>query len=235
MTKKRSILAAFLVGILVLVLCLIYVKFKTDAAIPVSIDENQLVYLQNDGNNIIESQRQRSGAVTNYSNISEQELMERSDLIIQANQIEEINQRFFGQNIARVNVNQQEIMLDDVIYSYRDQGDDTDSLRRYTFQGDESPISSENLTVLVTQAITNTEKRNDQIRRMTWRNSLLYIVFFTIGVLILFNLERVSIIWVQLFIKGAEAGPLFKILLGVAALILIILAFGALYLVVSSF
>ena len=126
------------------------------------------------------------------------------------------------------------MVLNDATYPYQDNGESTDTLRRYTFEEENPPISSENLTVLVTQAIIQTEARNQPIWQATWLAAGLYIGCFTIGVLILFNLERVATGLLQLFIKGAEAGPMFKLLLGTSSLMLMVSACLVLYSVLNS-
>lgn len=237
MTKPRTILWSFLAGILVLVIFLGFIKFKTDEPILVHVDNTELIYLQANANTSLNDWENRSREAEDgnyYVYLSEQELMEKSQLTLQANQVEETNELFYGQNAAKVEVKNQRIVLDSTTYQYQDKGGETDPLRRYSFEEENSPISSENLSALVSKAMKQTEARNKPIWKMTWRSMLLFIGLWTVGILMLFYLERVATGWLQLFIKGAEAGPILKMMLGIGSGLLIVGSFIVLYSVTSS-
>lgn len=237
MTKPRKIHVALLAGLLILVVFLGFIQFKTNEATEVYLETTESIQLRENAIFSLNDWQMRSGeaeAGNEYAYLSEQELMERSQLNLQVHQMEQANQLFYAQRAAKVDVKDQVILLADATYSYQDKGDDTDALSRYTFETAASPISAENLTVLVDKASKQTEARNEPVWKATWIGAVLFIGCFTIGVLILFNLDRLATSLLQLFIKEAEAGPMLKILLGISAVMLLTSSFLVLYSVVGS-
>lgn len=237
MRKNKKLSLSLLVGLTVLIAFIAFIFYQSSQPLAVNLDVRDKFYIQDNKNVLLSNWKNRAyeGDNSNYFYyLSEQELMEKSQLTLQTQEVERANDLFFSKQYGLVDYKNEEIHLDNQAYPYQDQGPDSDSLRRYYFSNQEGPISSENLTAFVTRGEVQYRERNQPLWQATWWAAGLYILFFLIAIAILFNLEAVSISFVQLFISDAQPGPIVKFSFGLTALLLIGSGFMLLVSVISS-
>ena len=239
MTKKPKILSLIIL-ILAPALLLAYTKSKADAPIRASVPETYEIYLSGGGNQNLERLDQYivknaeggedgdDAGVTSapfFVNMSEQQLLAKSDLEFQNAITNDINKDFMFVPTAMVNIADRTVTVDGLDLAFTADGEDSAGRLLYTLASDSDAISNNNLSVLVRNGTSLTEARNNAYWSRTWLAIAYFIGLFTVGVLILFNLDSLSTWTVGLYIKGAEPGPMIKIGFVVSAVTLIIVGF----------
>lgn len=248
MTKKLKILS-FIILILAPTLLLAYTKSKADASIRATVPESYEIYLNGGNNRVLERLDQyivenveggKYGDDTGvtgapfFVNMSEQQLLAKSDLEFQKAITYDINQDFMCVPTAMVNIADRTIMVDGQELAFTADGKDSAGRMLYTLASDSDAISNNNLSVLVRNGASLTEARNNAYWSRTWLAIAYFIGLFTVGVLILFNLDSLSKWTAGLYIKGAEPGPMIKIGFVVSAVTLIIVSFMFMFMTYSE-
>lgn len=224
MLKNKKLRLALLLSLAVLIAFLAFVFYQSTQPIAVSIDQSETFFIQDSKNVALAEWKNRAFETDNRRylyNMSEQELMDKSQITLQAQEVKRANDLFFAKLYGLVDYGEQEITLNKITYAYQDLGREVDSLRRYKFVDAEDPISSENLTALVAKGQPLYRERNQAIWQSAGWAVGFYLVFVSIGLTLLFNLEAVSNGFVRLFIREAQPGPIIKFvfgLVGVSAL-----------------
>lgn len=217
MLKNRKLSLALVLALTVFIAFLAFVFYQSRQPMAVSIDQSEIFFIQDNKNVDLEEWKNRAFETDNRNylyNLSEQELMDKSQITLQAQEVKRANDLFFAKLFGLIDYGDQEITLDTITYGYQDLGRDADPLRRYKFVDAEEPISSENLTALVAKGQSLYRERNQAIWQSAGWAVGFYLVFVSIGLAILFNLEAVSNGFVRLFIQEAQPGPMVKFVLG---------------------
>ena len=239
MTRKLKILSLIIL-ILAPALLLAYTKSKADAPIRATVPEAYEIYLSGGHNQVLErldqyiDENAKGGeygddaGVANapfFVNMSEQQLLAKSALEFHNAITSDINQDFMFVPTAMVNIADRTVTVDGQDLAFTVDGEDSAGRPLYTLTSDSDVISDNNLSVLIRNGASLIEARNNAYWSRTWLAIAYFIGLFTIGVLILFNLDSLSTWTVGLYIKGAEPGPMIKIGFAVSAVTLIIVGF----------
>lgn len=239
MTKKLKILSLIIL-ILAPALLLSYTKSKADAPIRATVPEAYEIYLSGGHNQVLErldqyidenakgGQYGDDAGVANapfFVNMSEQQLLAKSALEFHNAITSDINQDFMFVPTAMVNITDRTVTVDGQDLAFTVDGEDSAGRPLYTLTSDSDVISDNNLSVLIRNGDSLIEARNNAYWSRTWLAIAYFIGLFTVGVLILFNLDSLPTWTVGLYIKGAEPGPMIKIGFVVSAVTLIIVCF----------
>lgn len=156
-----------------------------------------------------------------FTNLSEQQLMEKSKFNAEHLTANAINDEYLNIQSAQVNLADQQIRIITTDYNYEEIKDGEEATSYTLSESRDDVISPANLTLLIRQAQSEIKDRNQTIWSVTRWGITLFIVMSVIGLLLLFNIESISSVLVSLVIRDARPGPAVKLSVGASALILI--------------
>lgn len=225
-----------LMGAILVLLALFFWQVRQEANKPIDgfVSESSIVRLNSSALDELYSLEGTQTTSTDspfYMDISEQQLIKKSVLEAQKQATEVINKKYSAVQRASVDFENHLVNFDNVNFSFVDVSKNEGELD-YVFADDQnSMISDNNLNDLINNARTNLRERKQTIWNSAWFGAGIYLLFSVIGLVVLFNLEKISYWLVNLFVQDATPGPIVAILIGLSAIGLIVRGFWVLYLI----
>lgn len=213
--------------LVVAVLSVIFVGFaknQTNRPVHSKLSDNMIIYANVPPNRFRDKISSLNPTTTTgpcFTNLSEQQLMEKSKFNAEQLTANAINDEYLKFQGARVNLANEQIRIGTSDYSYKEMSNQAGTTSYTLSEGGDDVISPANLTLLIRQAQSEIKDRNQTIWSATRWGLALFIIMSVIGLLLLFNIESISEVLISLVIKDASPGPLVKLSVGVSAFILI--------------
>lgn len=221
---NRKLTVSLLVVAILSVIFIGFAKHQADRPVQSKLSDNMAVYANVPPSRFLDNIRSFQPTNTEapyFTNLSEQQLMERSKFNAEHLTANAINDEYLKFQVARVNLANQQIRIGTSDYKY-EEFSDQDRATSYTLSGaGDDVISPANLTLLIRQAQSEIKDRNQTIWSATRWGLALFIIMSVIGLLLLFNIESISEVLISLVIKDARPGPAVKLSVVVSAFILI--------------
>lgn len=221
---NRKLTVSLLVVAVLSVIFIGFAKNQADRPVQSKLSDNMAVYANVPPSRFLDKISSLNPTTTEapyFTNLSEQQLMEKSKFNAEHLTANAINDEYLNVQGARVNLADQQIRIGINDYKY-EEFNDQDDATSYTLSGaGDDVISPANLTLLIRKAQSEIKDRNQTIWSATRWGLALFIIMSVIGLLLLFNIESISEVLISIVIKDASPGPLVKLYVGVSTFILI--------------